>query len=273
MSTTAPPEPPKRRGLPRAFVAFCIAIGALIGAYAVVTLLSLTTASTEHRSRTFAAVGELRIDSGSGDVTIAGQRRSDIRVDMAIQRGMWRGAWQPSVETRRGGSSLRLGSRCSFWAHVGVGECGASFVISVPIGTRVVVNASSGNVRIAGMADAVSVDASSGDVEADASSGPLRLAADSGDVTVQGYRGTEISARTGSGDVDLNALSAPRSVRAEAGSGNVTIAVPDVRYRVSLQTGSGSQHVQVRRDPNAARGIEAKAGSGDVTIQRLSDTR
>lgn len=267
MSTTVPP-PPRRRGLPRAFVAACVALGVLIGAYAVLMLLSIASASTEHRARSFAAVERLRIDTGSGDVTVVGERRGDIRVEMLIQRGMWRGAWQPDVGLDHADGTLTLASECSVWAHIGVGECGASFTVRVPRGTGVDVHASSGDVRIANLARPVTVDASSGDVHVTDTSGRLSLAADSGDVHVEGYRGTRLATQASSGDIDVSTLRAPLRLSADADSGDIDVSVPDVAYRVAVETDSGDQDVQVRQDPDARHAIEARASSGDVTIAR-----
>jgi hypothetical protein len=273
MSTVVQPpaSPRKRRGLPRPFVALCIALGVVTGAYTVVTLLSLTTASTEHRTRTFAAVRELRIAAGDGDVTVVGERRRNVRVEMEIQRGMWRGAWQPHVRAQRGGRGLQLESHCSVWAHIGVGDCGASYTVHVPRGTRLVVDASSGDVRVAGVERPVAIDASSGDVHVEDVAAPLRVGADSGDVHVEGYRGTDASVQADSGDVDVVAQRAPRRLRAVADSGDIDLVVPDRSYRVTVQTDSGDQDVQVRQDPDASRVIEARADSGDVAIVRLGD--
>lgn len=274
MATTPPaPAAPKRSGLPRAFVGVCVVLGALIGAYAVLMLVSIATASTEHRTRTFRAVDALRVDTGSGDVTIIGEARDDVRVEMEIQRGMWRGAWQPDVAMRADGRSLRLGSDCSTWAHIGVSDCGASFTVHVPRGTRVAVDASSGDVTAIGIAGAVDVGASSGNVRAEDVSGPLTLDASSGDIDVGGFRGTTLSASASSGDIELRTRRAPRSLRAEASSGDVTIAVPDATYRVEVETDSGDENVGIRQDPDAQRSIEAKSSSGDVTIVQLADAR
>jgi hypothetical protein len=256
----------KRTGLPRPFVALCVLIGVLVGAYAVLTLLSIATASTEHRTRVFRAVDQLRIDAGPGDVTIVGERRDDVRVELAIQRGMWRGAWQPQVDVRPGGRFLKLESHCSLWAHIGVSDCGASFTVRVPRGTRVSVAGSSGSVWVARLAGPVAVESRSGDVHADDASGPLTLDASSGDIAVEGYRGTRLSIHAGSGDVEIRALRVPRRLRAEASSGDVDVVVPDVPYRVAVDTGSGDEDVQVRHDPSSPRRIDASTSSGDVSI-------
>lgn len=270
MSTVAAP-PPKKRGLPPAFVAFCVLLGVFVGLYVIVTLLSITTASTEHRTRTFGAVDDLRVEAGSGDVEVVGEPRRDIRVEMEIQRGMWRGAWQPQVELQPDGRSLRLRSDCSLWAHIGVSDCGASFTIRVPRATQVAVDVSSGDVTVRDLDGRVRIDASSGEVRAEGVRGPLRAEASSGDIDVVGFRGRRVDAQASSGEVHVSATRPPRSVRAVASSGDVTIVVPDVAYRVTVETSSGDQNVLVRQDPDARRSIEAKASSGDVTVVRLGD--
>lgn len=267
---TAPASPPaRRRGLPRPFVALCIAVAAVVALYTVLSLTSLLTASTEHRTRTFEAVERLRVETGSGDVEVVGEARSDVRVEMEIQRGMFRGAWKPDVDMRADGRSLQLASRCSVWEHIGVTDCGASFTIRVPRGTAVELDASSGDVVVADVDGAVQASASSGDVRARDLGGSAELSASSGEVEVDGYRGRRISARTSSGDVDVRAVAAPRRLVASASSGDVAVLVPDRAYRVEADADSGDVDVQVRQDPDSPRTIEARASSGDVSVQRL----
>ncbi|HKG39624.1 MAG TPA: DUF4097 family beta strand repeat-containing protein [Conexibacter sp.] len=257
MSTHPSSQSPKpAKGLPRTFVALCIVIGALIGAYCVLILVSLATASTEHRTRTFAVPArQLQIEVGSADVRVVGEQRRDVRVDMEIQRGMFRNGFQPRVELRQSGRQLQLESHCSVMAHIGVGDCGASFTVYVPNST------------------VVALAASSGDVHVEDARSALRVEASSGDVHVDGYRGRQLVVKTGSGDVDLSALHAPRSLRVDAGSGDVDVAVPDAAYSVLVETGSGDRNVTVRQDPAAPRTLQVKTSSGDVSVEPLSDTR
>ncbi|HMJ03243.1 MAG TPA: hypothetical protein VK506_09890, partial [Conexibacter sp.] len=196
MSTglATPPPPRTTRGLPRPFVALCVLIGVFVGAYAVVTLLSVTTASTEHVRRTYQAVEELRIDVGSGDVEIVGERRGDVLVDAEIQRGMWRGAWRPETNLLRDDARLDAMSGCSFWAQIGVSDCGASFTIRVPHDTRVFVESSSGDATVTGVEGAVLFDASSGDMRGVDLAGPLTISTSSGDIEVERHRGSAIDA-------------------------------------------------------------------------------
>jgi DUF4097 and DUF4098 domain-containing protein YvlB len=87
---------------------------------------------------------------------------------------------------------------------------------------------------------------------------------------VAGNRGGTLVVRTGSGDVDVSALRAPR-LRVDAGSGDVDVAVPDVAYSVLVDTGSGDRNVTVRQNPAARRTIQADTSSGDVSVAPLGD--
>jgi hypothetical protein len=270
MSTHPPSQPPtsSKGGLPRPFIALCVAIGALIAAYCVLTLVSLAMASTEHRTRTFPiAAHQLHVDTGAADVRIVGERRSDVRVDMEIHRGMFRNGFQPRVEMNQRGHELQLDSHCSLMAHVGVGDCGASYTVRVPRGTTVAVKADSGDVRVENLDRDVTVDSSSGDVHVDDTTGALRVTASSGDVHVAGYRGSELAVDAHSGDVHVDSLRAPDRLRVETGSGDVHVAVPDVPYDVRVDTGAGDRHVTVRENTEAPRKIQASTSSGDVTIE------
>jgi Putative adhesin len=250
--SSQPSKPAK--GLPRTFVALCIAIGALIGAYCVLILVSLAMASTAHRTRTFAVTArQLQIETGAADVQVVGERRRDMRVDMEIHRGMFRNGFQPRVALRQEGHQLQLGSHCSLMAHVGVGDCGASFTVYVPRGTTVAVRAGSGDVHVENATSA------------------LRVTASSGDVHVAGYRGRRLAVKTGSGDVHVSALRAPHRLRVDAGSGDVDVAVPNAVYSVLVDTGSGDRDVTVRQNPAAPRTIQVSTSSGDASVAPLGD--
>ena len=255
MSVHAPSDSPKpAKGLPRTFVALCVVIGALIGAYCVLMLVSLAMASTEHRSRTFAVTArQVQIETGAADVRVVGERRRDVRVDMEIHRGMFRNGFQPHVALRQAGHQLQLDSHCSLMAHVGIGDCCASFTVYVPRDTTMAVRAGSGDVHVEG------------------TSSTLRVTASSGDVHVAGYRGGALVVETNSGDVHVSALRAPRRMRVDADSGDVHMAVPDAVYSVLVDTGSGDRNVTVRQNPAAPRTIQANTSSGDVSIAPLGD--
>src|SRR5262249_45282917 len=139
------------------------------------------------------------------------------------------------------GDRVDVSGRC----HVVVaGSCSASFVVHVPRGMPVRVSASRGDVHADGLSGPLSVDVSSGDVFLDSLSGGADIDVKSGDVVASSLAGrvtlstlsgdvsgsdltaTDISARSLSGDVDVDVASVPSSVNASTYSGDVTIAVP-----------------------------------------------
>jgi hypothetical protein len=255
---SAPASTTHNRGVLRLAVGASVAIGLLLAllllAVAFVTLTAIATDSVERRSRTFPPVERLRIEPGSGDVTVVGERRDDVRVEMRIHRNAWRDDHLPTVELRR--DLLRLDGDCSLWLFAGSGECGTSFTVRVPSSTAVQV-----------------LDGGAGDVRLNALSGPLAIATGSGDVEIDGHRGAVVTATAGSGDVELRMLRAPRSVRLQTGSGDVGVVVPDVPYRIAVDTGSGDEDVQAIDDPRAERAIAVRTGSGDVEIYGVGGRR
>jgi hypothetical protein len=75
---------------------------------------------------------------------------------------------------------------------------------------------------------------------------------------------------TGFGDVRLELLTVPDSVRVRSEYGELDITVPDaVPYRVQVDAGSGEQRVSVPTDPTSARSITASSGAGDIRVRAL----
>lgn len=258
---------PPRRGLPRAFVAFAVAAGLVAAAWAALSLASLASRSTERTTTTYVAAGLLRIDTGSGDVTIVAEDRTDVRVVTEVRHGIWR----PHVTQGLRDGRLELTGDCDFWAEIGIDSCRTSFEVRVPLATRIVVDASSGDLAVSGARADVSLHASSGDIHARDVSGLLELDSSSGDVEVDGYRGMRLDAHTSSGDVEVRSLRAPRRLVADTSSGDVRVVVPDGTYRVAASTDSGDEDIQVGNDPYARNVIEATTSSGDVTVAGLGN--
>lgn len=259
----------QRRGLPRPFIAVAVLCGLAAVAYTALSFASLAAGRTERTETTTAAVDHLRIDAGSGDVTVIGEPRSDIRIVAKVRRGLW----DARQRQRLAGDRLELTTDCSFFAQLGFGgNCDTSYEVRVPLATEASVRVSSGDAMLSGLRGA-DVSASSGDVRVDDVTGPLRVRVSSGDVRVAGYRGTDAEVRASSGDVEVRAQAAPRRIDVEVSSGDVAIVVPDVAYRVEADTRSGDEDVQVRQDPGAPRVIRATTSSGDLKVARLGDAR
>jgi DUF4097 and DUF4098 domain-containing protein YvlB len=160
-------------------------------------------------------------------------------------------------------------------------NCSIDYVVTVPPGTSITgvsesgrtelddvasvnLSVSSGDVIVHKASGAVNVDASSGSVQLSDLSGATAVQASSGDVRVEGAR-ADVSVDAKSGTV-LVRLDVAHSVKVRASSGDVQVAVPQDRYRVTTGADSGEVHNSVADDPQATNLVDLHSSSGDVTL-------
>ena len=114
-------------------------------------------------------------------------------------------------------------------------SCAVDYEIRVPAGTRVHVDASSGDVHAEDLRSTqpVVLAASSGDIDAVGVTAPaLKLYTSSGDIEASRVRADTVRAEASSGDVLLALARAADRVDAVASSGDIHVDVPDALYRV-----------------------------------------
>jgi hypothetical protein len=152
--------------------------------------------------------------------------------------------------------------------------------LTVPRGSRVVINAGRADVELRGIDGDVEVHSSSGDISLlrlggraivetltgdlliDEGVGDLRVTSSSGDVIVHGLRGTA-TVHTTSGDVMLSGTSVPR-VTIENISGDAAFEgsiAPDGRFQMSTHSGD----VVLRLADNARGAVEFFTHNGEMT--------
>lgn len=218
----------------------------------------------QHATSTYAfdGVRAVDVDAGTGDLQVVADGGSRTQVEA---RESWSFSRVRHSERVVDGV-LQLRASCPDW----YGQCGLSYVVHVPAGTAVRARSGAGDLEVSGVGD-VDAQASSGDVRVRDTTGTLVVRASSGDVRVTGARAGRVSARTGSGDLDLTLAAAPDDLEASAGSGDLTVRLPDDGggYRVSTRTGSGDERVGVRRDDTARRALDLRTGSGDLDVGLL----
>lgn len=140
---------------------------------------------------------------------------------------------------------LRLSDDCSEWD-----SCEVELAIGVPSGAVLKLRTGSGDLKVAGVAGAVTVKTGSGDVVAS-------------DLSCE-----HLQIETGSGDVRARLEQPPKKVLVDTGSGDVRLWVPEEAYSVDLHTGSGDEDVEgITTDSDASRTIRVDTGSGDVWIR------
>ena len=236
-----------------------------------------TASRSEHRVIP-GPVSALRIENaGRGDVVVEAGSGPDVTVD-GEARGSFRA---PRLRVDVNGSDVSVHGGCG---PVLFGRCRATVTVHVPPDTPVEVS-SRGDVSAFGLSGPVQLTTTSGDVTAGDASGPVQLHSASGDVSVHDVSGTAsldassgdveggdlssatVTARTGSGDIDLVFATAPASADAETGSGDVNLLVPrSARYAVDAETSSGDRVIGVPTSTRSAHALRVRAGSGDITV-------
>ncbi|MFU8851900.1 DUF4097 family beta strand repeat-containing protein [Micromonospora sp. SL1-18] len=217
-------------------------------------------------------ITRITVRPGSGDVTVRGSGSADVRIKRVVR---YQGG-QPDTRYRINGDELVLdtgcGNRCGISWEVTVpegvtvrGETGSGDIVLSQVGA-VDVKLSSGDVSVTGARGDVRAETSSGNIAVVDATGAVRLRASSGRVEARRLA-AGVDAKTSSGDVTVE-LDQPASARVRAGSGNVRLAVPDGRYRVRTNTGSGEATVGVANDPSATLLLDVSTGSGDVEISQ-----
>jgi hypothetical protein len=206
-------------------------------------------------------VRELRITAGGGDVQLMPSRDGNVSVDSRVRGSLH----TPQLDVDFSGSDVAVAGGCP---EVTLGHCEATLLVGVPVGTAVRVDASSGDIAATALNGNLTLHTASGDVRVLNVGGRLDLDTASGDVDAAGVRSTAVRAHTASGDVDLDFRAAPQTVDADTASGDVRIAVPPgpEAYKLDVDTGSGSEDVDVSRDAQSTRLLRADTGSGDVEV-------
>lgn len=131
--------------------------------------------------------------------------------------------------------------------------------VSLPTASRLVTKTGSANQTTTGELASVRVKTGSGDVDIETVTAPSALESGSGDVTV-GHAG-EIRFKSGSGDIRLRHLAGDCSV--STGSGDVSIGTAEGR----VQTKSGSGDLQVAE---ARADLGFTTASGDLEVRRFT---
>ena len=229
-------ESPKNRAVWR-IPGLIVLVAVAVGGFVVAASARHVTVSEE--AATYPAAGRLELDSGSGNIVVHGEDRTDIKVDSRIRST----GENPKLMADTSDGRLRLRASCHHtflsWdsGHdtFGIGPlCAASYTVAVPRAT------------------ALSVDSATGDVRGDGISSPT------------------VSIDSGTGDIVLNFAAAPRNIEINSGTGDVTVRVPGGPYAISTDSGIGDVVIGfgIEKDATSENRIRIDSGTGDVTIER-----
>lgn len=247
-------------------------------------------------------VGELRVESGSGDdvaveITRGGadasklaiqagpiRGRETLRViypDDAIRLPTWGRGWNTTLRVREDGTFGDGGG----WGHGGRNrgwregrevrisgrgrnglEAFADLRVTVPAGKSVALYLGVGKAFVTNVDGTIRVHVASADVAADRTRGSLRIETGSGNVDVRDASG-QVTLETGSGDITLSGMTGPR-LQMETGSGNVTV-MNGKAAEMHVETGSGDVEVTGASGDN----LSFDTGSGNVNVALVAPFR
>jgi hypothetical protein len=188
-------------------------------------------------------VRSIVVKSGSGDIDLVpGGAKVEVRETQHYV------STKPTLHQDVRDGVLTLDSDCG--SHLL--RCYADLRVGIPAGTKVTVEADSGNV------DGHGIDVR--DMHANSDSGNVRLE------LVGSQR--RAWAHTDSGNVDIVADAV--AVDARTDSGNVTVTVPRGDYAIDTHTDSGDTKIDgIARNDHAPKSIQATTDSGNVTLGSL----
>jgi hypothetical protein len=225
-----------------------VAVSAVVVVGALLALAIGALASSRERLVSFAVAGQLdgvSLDLGEASVDVMpGKQGSTVRIERVDRFTFGRAAEvQRTVEAGR----LRLRSRCP--ATV-LHACSVAYRVVVPDNVPVDVRTGGGNVRFHDYR------------------GSARVSTDGGNITVDGFCGFLLQARTETGDVHAASSCPPPQLSLRSTSGDVVATVPPGRYQVDAASASGSLAVRnVVETADAPFSIEVLSSTGDVLVE------
>ena len=222
MSSQPDVHPARRR--PSAW-AWLVTGSALLIAGAGLTLTlwwAFTNQSTVATYGVNGAVDAITLDLATADAEIVGGgERSGIEVRRTDEFAFGRRAM---AERRAGEGVLAIRSRCP---PTVLGVCRASYRLTVPDNLRITMRTTSGSVRFTGFRGSAEVDTGTGDV------------------SVAGFCGFALRARSLGGDVTAGAACAVERLELRSRTGDVRAVVPPARYQIDADSDTA-------RTPSAA---------------------
>lgn len=181
------------------------------------------------------------VDVGSGDTVIEGVAAVDYKVGSG------------KFEARGIAGNVQV--------HSGSGDIEVR-----DVGGDVKANTGSGHLEASRIKGSVTADLGSGNIRLDQLQGKVLVNTGSGNINGTSLDG-DVTAGADSGNVELT-FASPRTARVDSGSGNIVVRVPGAGgpYKVTAESRSGDQRIDVPTDPAAKYELKLVAGSGNVNV-------
>lgn len=190
--------------------------------------------------------GQVSLTIGSGDIVVTAWDRDQIRIH---------------ATTESGGVRLDAStSRVVVEPRGGYGGGESRYEVTVPIGTRIVARAQSGDIAISGTHADIDARSQSGDIKIEDAANRLDIGTLSGDIEVHAAIG-DVQIKSVSGDIRLTDFKGDFEGETVSGSIDLTNAVGRL---VRSHTTSGDLSYEGSIDPSGR--YELSAHSGDIRL-------
>ena len=241
----------------------------------------------------FPAQGTLQISDASGDIQITGTDSNTDTIDVRVTKHASNTSEVEQLTSRIGstGSGVVIES---VYPHMCI-DCDISYSIRLPRSARVQVDDESGDVRVRGTTDLVTIKAASGDVHLDDVSGAVSADMDSGDATLTNVTSAvrvidqsgsieahglanSVDFGTSSGDItaEFARFENVRTVHVQTSSGSIKFVAPKgFGARISATTSSGSMDSNMDlpiHEGDSGADVAVAVGSGTATVQLSTDS-
>lgn len=151
---------------------------------------------------------------------------------------------------------------------LGLNNCAADLVITVPQAVTVNAHDSVGDIRIRDLRGIETVHTDDGDVLLDGvAASKLTVTSDTGTVRLANVRSDALTLRNADGDIRADLATMPHSLVARNDTGDVDLVVPAGIYALDLHSDDGSTHVTgITAHSDASRTLSAHTSDGDIRI-------
>jgi DUF4097 and DUF4098 domain-containing protein YvlB len=229
-----------------------------------VIALAANLDETRHLELSAAGIQTLKIQCGSGFLTIIGVKGSDrIRATAQIEvKGIQENEFQAYLEKQMVLSLEKQGRDAVLKADINKSylrkiEARINLTVKVPKMHPVAIDDGSGAIMVTSLAGGLQLEDDSGSIDIINMDGKIKIADGSGRIDIEDVRG-DVEVQDGSGHIKISLIKGNLSIT--DGSGSIT--VQDIDGNVTLTDGSGSIEIQ---DVTQNVYINA-AGSGLVDI-------
>jgi hypothetical protein len=237
---------------------------AFIMIFLPVVALAGTFDETRHLELSAAGIRTLKIQCGSGFLTVIGVKGIDrIRATAQIEiRGIQENEFQNylekqlllSLDTQGNDAVLQADVKKSFLKKI---EAKINLTVKVPRTLKVAIEDGSGAIMVTNLSGGLQLDDDSGSIDIINMEDNIKIADGSGRLDIEDVRGN-VEVQDGSGHIKINLIKG--NVGINDGSGSIT--VQDVAGNVTVTDGSGSIEIQ---EVTQNVFINA-AGSGELNI-------